>query len=448
MSKRLNRQRLVAGLLILLSAAVNAGTCPRSVGKLTVPLDDYDPPPKPGEPAMTIKGLDKFIKENDIRDVAAFLSKLPANYQKRYALMEKTRGAGKASLENPRIVFFGADARLLMNVGSDPSDPLYEQVDVAYMNKKSGGWEFAKFDFQRSGSKLVKNPVECVQCHGTPMRPFWGKYLNWPGAFSDNPSPGDQAESMTEAQARRLNELKGGKGNPARFQWLMWAPSYTAGYSQMLPDHDYGYALTISNNSLGYTAAESIFLRLKKKYPDRYAALREELLILSYYDRRTSWVTEADRKKIAASIASYGGSGSDYRAIFKVLGIKDIDFELSIDRLAFEPQDQTWTAASGDLLGLVLMLVLNDVAGNDAGAKTVLQQAPIGTGVYGIWGCPDLGTSVMDSLTYRITQGWGAKGEARQVEEAAFYDVDVSRVYQPIFEQPGKPLFDYLKTKI
>lgn len=428
--------------------AVASAQCPRTPDATAIPISNFDPPPLPGEPAMTVTGLDRFIAARGINSVAKLLSALPDHYQKRYAFIEKTGGLGKSSLTYPRIVLFGADGRLLMNISTDPSDPRYERVDVAAMDKRTGRWEFSEFDFKAAGSKLNRNPAVCTQCHGSPARPIWGTYLNWPGAIGDNPAPGDQAEMLTAAHAQRLNELKAGQGNPERFHTLKWGDRYVAGQAQFLPDHAYGYALTVANNTLGYTVAEGVLLRMKTRFPERYRALREELLLLGYYGQRTSWMTAAETQRIANIISKLGGAGNQVEDLLKVLGIDDIAHEFSLDKLASETPSGDWNAGSGDLFGLLYLLILDDIAKDDASVRAALQTAPIGQGVYGIWGCPNLGRSVWDSLSYRMTQGWRVKGAARQAVERVFYDVDVSRVYQPIFEQAGPRLFDVLRLKI
>lgn len=392
-------------------------------------------------------GLNQFITTKGINRVADFLKALPDHYQKHYAFVEKTRGLGKASLTYPRIVLFGADARLMISVSTDPSDERYERVDVAHMDKRTGQWEFSEFDFKATGQKLNRNPASCVQCHGSPGRPIWGTYLDWPGVFGDDPAPGQQAEKLTAAHAQRLTELKAQKGNPERFHTLKWADRYVASSAQFLPDHRYGYALTLSNQELGFTVAESVLLRMKARFPLRYAALREEILLLGYYGTHTPWLTEAEKQRVGKIISRLGGTGNRVEDLFKVLGI-DIVKEFSLKRLASETPDPDWNPSSGDLFGLLYMLILDDISKSDISVRTTLQSAPIGKGVYGIWDCPNLGHSVYDSLTYRMTQAVKVKGSARQAMERVFFGLDNTRVNQPIFEQAGRPLFEALRTKI
>ena len=291
--------------------------CPQTPDDLIISVSEFDPPPVPGEPEMSIEGLFDFIKGNGIGSIKELLSALPDHYNKNYALVEETRTPGHASLESPRIVLFGSEARLMMNVPTDPSDPDYERLDASYMNKESGDWEFAQFDFTTSPAKLNVNPASCVQCHGSPPRPIWGSYLNWPGIMGDDPRPGNQAETLTPAHAQRFTELKEGKGNPDRFHTLKWDDEYRT--AQFLPDHVYGFAMTVFNMELGFTAAESVYLRMKTKFPEAFHALREELLLLGYFDRRTDLVTDEDLARIQELITHLGGEGDTVDDLFAVL---------------------------------------------------------------------------------------------------------------------------------
>lgn len=209
----------------------------------------------------------------------------------------------------------------------------------------------------------------------------------------------------------------------------------------------YGHALTIFNDELGYTASESIFLRMKTKFPQRFAALREEILLLGYFDRQQRLLTTTERQRIATLIAQLGGNGDRMENLFTVLGI-NVNNDFSLHTLATETPHTTWNAGSGDLTGLVLTLVLYDLAQSDANVRQILQSTPKGQGVEGIWSCPTLGRTVWDVLVYRLTQGWKIKGASRQAVHEVFYPLDASRSYQPTFDRVATPLYQYLRTKI
>ena len=439
---------LLSTVFIALCATqtIFAFECPSTPGGTVIPHASLNPPPLPGEPLMTIVGLKSFITAKNIKSVSELLRALPDRYQKNYSLVEQTRTPGKSSLTYPRIILFGSDARLMFNVATDQSDPDYEKLDVAYLDPKTGEWEFSQFDFTNRTAAIKNKPAECLTCHGKPARPLWGTYLNWPGVIGDDPRPGDQAETLTPQHAQRFTELKSGLGNPERFHTLKWARSYVANQSQQLPDNAYGHALTISNNEIGYAMAESVWLRMKSRFPARYNALREEFILLgtSY---QSQYLTQAERNQIGKLIQLAGGSGNTIHDLFKVLGI-NLNNDLSLSKLANESPNINWNAGSGDILPLVLELVLYDLAQADPSVKGVLVSVPNSGGVYGVWECPGLGQNVWEVLQHRVFHGWKIKGEARQKEHAFYYPFDGTRTGQPFFERPGRNLYNVLHTKI
>ena len=434
-------------IVLNLVGIVHGYDCPQTPEDLIISVTDFDPAPAPGEPEMSVTGLFDFVETNGISSIRDLLSALPDHYNKNYALVETTRTPGLASLEFPRIILFGSESRFMMNVATDPDDPDYERLDVSYMNKDTGNWEFARFDFTTSPASLNANPASCTQCHGNPARPLWGTYLNWPGVIGDDPAPGNQAETLTAAHAQRFNELKAGFGNPERFHTLKWDNEYKANGAQHLPDHVYGFALTISNMELGFTAAESVYLRMKTNFPQQFQTLREELLLLGYFDKRTNLLTSTERGQIEDLIGHLGGQGDTVDDLFAVLGI-DADNEFSLHKLTTEQPDQNWNVSSADLDELVYFLVLHDLVESDPEVGQILASVPIGQGVEGIWTCPDLGETTLDVLKYKYTQGWKLKGVPRQELHETFFGLDVDRMNQPIFDRVANPLYAYLRTKI
>jgi hypothetical protein len=269
----------LALLTVCLTLPAGAGTCPTSSTDTVVSLPSVDRAPAPGKLLMTVTGVDTDIRQNSINSIQGLLAALPDHMKKNFSLVEVTRTPGRSSLELPRIVYFGSDARFMMNASTDPADPDYNRLDVSYMNKFTGAWEFAQLDFTTNPMTLRRDPVDCRQCHGTPARPFWGSYLIWPGVFGDDPLPGAQPEKLTPRHAQRFRELKNGGGNPERFALLTWANSYNDNSAQFIPNHAYGFAMALFNQSVAYRVTESAYLRMKTVFPTRFNALREELIL-------------------------------------------------------------------------------------------------------------------------------------------------------------------------
>lgn len=417
--------------------------CPTSPTDTVVPLASLDPPPAPGKPGLTITALDAYIRQNNIANIMQLLTVMPDHVSKNFSLVEVTRTPGRSSLQFPRMVLFGADARFMANVATDPSDPDYEKLDTAYMNKVTGEWEFAQFDFTTSPMTLRRNPPECAQCHGTPARPFWGTYLDWPGLFGDDPTPGEQPERLTPRHAQRFRELKAGQGNPQRFHAARWANSYADNGSQFVPEHDYGFAMTLFNQNLAFAVTESAYLRMKRRFPARFTALREELILLGYCSPNGA-LSATNRQRIATLLSSLGVSGATPDSIFSALGLNR-RHEFSLDKLSSEVENANWNTSVDSLDNMFYGLVLNDLVASDPNVRSILQNGPNN---YGIYSCPNLGRNTLEVLQYKMLHGWQIRGEARSQRDAAFYEPDMPRMGPTVFAQVRTPLCSYLATKI
>lgn len=422
--------------------------CPQTVDDLIVDVVDDNPPPRAGEPRLTNEDVHQFVLRNNISTVGDLLDRLPSHFRKNFALVKETGTGGLASLEHPRMVMFGADARFMLNVASHPADRDYERLDMVYLDDASGAWEFAQLDFNTNPPSLNEDDAACQQCHGTPARPLWGEYLIWPGVIGDDPAPGPQAETLLPADARRLNELRDGSGNPARFNALIYDDNYVAGRSQKLRDHAYGHAMTIFNWKLCFAHAQSLFDRLKLQQAHNFAVLREEIILRGFYDRYSGTATSPDdRRRIAALTERLGVQGDSIQALLAGLGF-DFAHEVSLSTQPGEEPNLGWNCASGNIDGVFFMHILHDLTQTEPEVKRILESVPKGTGVDGVFECPDLGTNVMDLLTYRMVQAYQRRGEARQLTEETYFDVEASRQRSPLFDATAELLIPWLRDRI
>ena len=222
-------------------------------------------PPPPATPTrvfpvnqaqrLTTAQLVGLVDTNNITNVADFLSALPPYMGESFTLMEETRSRHQASIEYPRLIMYGPDARILLGVSSHPLDPLREVVEVAELDEASGLWRFSQFDF-RAAFVHDTNTESCAGCHGSPLRPIWGEYPNWPGAFAG------QDERLSGGQAAVLMDLK---YNPFdRFHHLVFPSDHSIQNNGQLylPSREYGYANTSFNFELNAVVADGISRRI------------------------------------------------------------------------------------------------------------------------------------------------------------------------------------------
>ena len=204
---------------------------------------------------LTTEQLVALVEDNAITNVADFLSALPSYMGESFVLMEESRSRHQASTEYPRVIMYGPDARLLIGVSSHPLDPLREVAEVAELDEATGLWRFSQFDFTNA---FVHDPNRemCTGCHGSPLRPIWGEYPEWTGAFAgaDEDLTGPQADSLMRLKADPLD----------RFHTLVFPSDHSIRNNRQLylPSRQYGYANTSFNFELNAAVADGIARRL------------------------------------------------------------------------------------------------------------------------------------------------------------------------------------------
>ncbi|MGI9616136.1 MAG: hypothetical protein ACR2QO_24695 [Acidimicrobiales bacterium] len=235
-----------------------------SPGPAPAPGSTPVPPPPPAPTRvfpvnqaqrLTTAQLVDLVDSNNITNVADFLSALPPYMGESFTLMEETRSRHQASIEYPRLIMYGPDARILLGVSSHPLDPLREVVEVAELDEATGLWRFSQFDF-RAAFVHDTNTESCAGCHGSPLRPIWGEYPNWPGAFAG------QDERLSGGQAAALMDIK---YNPFdRFHHLVFPSDHSIQNNGQLylPSRQYGYANTSFNFELNAAVADGIARRI------------------------------------------------------------------------------------------------------------------------------------------------------------------------------------------
>ncbi|WP_079254007.1 PKD domain-containing protein [Endozoicomonas arenosclerae] len=420
-----------------------AGICPINGSDTVVPLSSFDPPPQDGTPKLTPDDVIAFLNEKNINTMKGFMDVMPDHMLKNFALIEHSQTPGKSSMEYPRILMFGSDARFMVNIPTDPSDPDYERLDVSYRHD-DGNWEFSQFDFTTTPATLNKNPDSCIACHGSPARPFWQQYLNWPGVFGDDDSDANAPETLEPRHARRFRELKDGQGNPDRFHNLMWEDRYVDNQAQHLKDNVYGFAMSIFNMAIASQVAEGVSLRLEShpNWPD----VRHEFLYSQYCDGRARLAGNEEKNKIGQLIASLGGSGNTIKDFYAALGM-DADQEFKIHWLRTDPvpPSDDYNINTDSFWGVMSGLILDDLRQADPNVKNILQSGPNN---FGVFGCPDLGNSTDEVLDYKMLHYYNIRGEARQQVQETFFDVDISRTDQVVTDQVRQPLCNYLEANL
>ena len=316
---------------------------------------------------LTIDGLMQFIDQEDVRDVKTLLSAMPRSMRRNYTFVEQTRTDLPSSLEHPRVILTGSDARFMMAFGSDPTDPNREKIDIAELDDESGYWIFRELNMATDPPTLTADDASCQPCHGNPVRPVWGEYATWPGIF------GDTDDLLTDAQVQRLNRMAAEQIDSDRFHFLELAePQGERLFS--LPGRHYAYANTSFTMELGPAVALGIFKRMQQS-PD-YADLHEGFILLqcgSATRDTSAW------QRFATALRNTGAQGVRRYDLVRALGIHP-EHEFQIHRMAGELTAGTagfnWRQGDGDLIDAVEFLVLDDMIRRDPTIAQRLAQLP------------------------------------------------------------------------
>ncbi len=426
---------------------MNRTVCPTTPNDVVVPLKSLNPPPKPGEPEMTIEGLHRFIKKHKIKTITALLNTFPDHYRTNFSLVEHTRATGQSNLEFPRIVLFGSDGRLLLNIGTKADDPKYDLLDVAELHEDTGQWEFSVFDFSGKKPKLKRNDESCIECHGDKnSRPVWGTNLEWTGAFGDNIAPGPQGEALDDTHLLRIREIMRGKGDSDRFDFLMWShKKLIRGGKRWIANHFFGPDLFLSNIAMGSATGRGAFIRLTQKHPKRYRALRAELLLLGLQKLKQVELDAAVLKHIETKIKSYGGSGHTLDDAFAVLGLDTSEAFSLATLFSKEPPEPNWQLGAGTLYEQVLLQILDDSAADIKGIKTILTET---AAIDAVFNCPITAKNIDDAVTFKMLHLFHLRGEARYKVNWVYYPLAIEHISEIIFKPIAAPLHDYLVKQI
>lgn len=146
-------------------------------------------------PSFSIETIKDLLRRNLIKDVPDLLSRLPEDYRSNYTLAYKSLSLHESSLEYPRAILFGKDARLIVTFNGHPSQQGYNDVEMLEFNETRQEFEFYALHFGEKVELSEPNPPICVTCHTASPRPIWNDYPQWSGIFgSDDDSFSDPVE--------------------------------------------------------------------------------------------------------------------------------------------------------------------------------------------------------------------------------------------------------------
>lgn len=283
-------------------------------------------PPDPVDTSRAAE-ISRIARDRGLSTPAELLAALPTSLLESYVLVKDTASLHRASVESPRAILFGTDARFLLAVSSSADDQRRNTIEMAELDDTTGHWQFSELHLAPSGeSHFSKDESACRSCHGASPRPIWGSYLHWPGAF------GSDGTDVETDQAATLSRIRA--DTRELFHALPYAPGSVFG----LRGRIYPYPNTSFNFELAAATAHALVTRAKQH--EGYAERRRTAL-------RLGWC-EADPVGALAT-----------------LGLDAVDVRLDLLAPDAVAMDVSWNQGSTDLWDVILFLVLDDVVDED-----------------------------------------------------------------------------------
>ncbi len=421
--------------------------CPKSSYDTIVKIESLNPSANDLHPEMTIEGINEYIQKHDIRTMEALLNSFPDHYRNNFSLVEITRATGESNLKYPRIILFGSDGRLLLNVGTKPDDPQYNLLDVMELHDETGRWEMSVFDFNGEKPKLIRDDPSCIECHGDKnARPVWGTNLMWEGAFGDNVSPRPQGEALDTKHAVRMNEIIDGKGDSPRFEFLEWHEERPRrGGKRKIANHIVGIDLFMSNIAMGSATSRGSFKRLSQKKPEAYKALREEILFAYYLKKGNAYISESEQPTIDALKTNLGIDDFDLDSILTALEMEPKEAFSLATLFEQEKPDTRWSMGRGDLYDMLMLQILDDLRRDNPEVNEILTTRSVPEAIFG---CPDTAKSIAEVLDYKMLHLFYLRGKAKYEVHKEFYPLDVEDIYDRVFIPISHKLMGFLRENI
>lgn len=309
---------------------------------------------------LSVQGIYDYVLAHDIDNVSDLLAALPASMGGSFVLMEDSRSRHLSDLDHPRVIMYGLDARFIMSAGGVPEDPLYEVIEMAELDEQSGQWIFRALEFDSDPPTLGDSDASCQGCHGRPVRPIWGNYPDWPGAFGANEN------ALTGPQSEALSAMHQTQSASERYHHLQLPDG-----SLYLPSRAYGYANTAFNFELTVAHADGLVTRMmatddwdSKKYDivrgewcGGAAEGAEEVMEALGLDGPNDFqlhspIFEATAQGYDAFGFNQGSTGLVDVVVFRVIdNIARVDPEMAAALSAIEPRRTEWTTQWFELRG-------------------------------------------------------------------------------------------------
>jgi hypothetical protein len=179
----------------------------------------------PAARSYQIDELLAAINKNNVSSVEETLAVLPENVRRSFVLMRDSRSLQQASPDHPRAILFGDDGRFVLTFNGEPNQSGYNTLEIYQVNEQTSKFEFYRLEYPlvrgENGrvATPLKNPAQCLKCHGQDPKPLWSSYPIWPGAY------GQRDDLLSTVEKEPYARFRLNLPNHARYSKLVFFDS-------------------------------------------------------------------------------------------------------------------------------------------------------------------------------------------------------------------------------
>lgn len=166
-------------------------------------------------PQLSLAAVEEALAQKKFNSVETFLAwvekEFPAHLR-HYTLAHQSDSLQEASPEDPRVLAFGPDAKLIFTFNGSPEQKGFERVEfMEFKDSRKGEAPLSRFDFRelipRDGALALSevNPARCMQCHTTSRVPIFEQYDFWENFYGQED---DTIFDLSEKYARIHEDSK------------------------------------------------------------------------------------------------------------------------------------------------------------------------------------------------------------------------------------------------
>ncbi len=158
---------------------------------------------------MTENIVMDYIRSRGISSVESLIQALPPAHKRNFVSLFRSSSPSRdtVSVEFPRVVSGGLDARFIASWGTNPEAPGFHHFEFLQHDPGRRRWIAGVIDFS-GGQPVLRHPNTCARCHSELNRPLWGG-TEWLGserrAWDDRIEPGSDEEALHDAMLRSTN---------------------------------------------------------------------------------------------------------------------------------------------------------------------------------------------------------------------------------------------------